>query len=131
MASRRQSREQALQILYQADVRKEYSDSLMVNFLRDSHREENLFTEILVEGVFSRLKEIDQEIEKNSENWKLYRMAKVDLALLRMGVFEILFLDEIPPSVTMNEIIEIAKKFGSEESAAFVNGILDKISKKS
>ncbi|MFT5170203.1 MAG: transcription antitermination factor NusB, partial [Candidatus Omnitrophota bacterium] len=74
-------------------------------------------------------KEIDDIIRKYAANWQLERMAVIDRNILRLGTFEIMFADEIPPKVTINEAVELAKKYGDSESGKFVNGILDKIHK--
>ncbi len=83
--------------------------------------------ERLVLGVLEHCKEIDQLIEKYSENWHLDRMNIIDRAILRMAAFELLYCGEIPPKVTLNEAIELGKRFGSEDSGSFINGILDRI----
>jgi N utilization substance protein B len=83
----------------------------------------------IVAGVHGKREEIDKLIKKHSEHWRLDRMDWVDKSILRMGVFEILFCDDIPVKVSMNEAVDLGKKFGAEESGAFINGILDKISK--
>jgi N utilization substance protein B len=88
-----------------------------------------VFYHDLVKAVAAHQDEIDALIVKFSNNWKLVRMAGVDRNVLRLGVAEILFLPEIPKSVTINEYLEVAKKFGSEDSSSFVNGILDKLDK--
>jgi N utilization substance protein B len=85
------------------------------------------FTEQLVIGVVDNRKEIDTLIEEKSKNWSLGRMSKVDLNILRLATFELIHRQDIPRNVTINEGIEIAKKFGTEESPAFINGILDEI----
>ena len=85
------------------------------------------FASELVNGVIAHLSEIDARISEKSKHWSMSRMARVDLNILRLAVFELLFRTDIPKNVTMNEAIEVAKKFGSEDSASFVNGILDEI----
>ncbi|MDF1579602.1 MAG: transcription antitermination factor NusB [Desulfuromonadales bacterium] len=87
------------------------------------------FAEQLVRGVVEHLEKIDAAIERAASNWTLQRMARVDLALLRLGTYELLYCDDIPVSVSINEAIEIGKRFGTKETPGFVNGILDKISK--
>lgn len=87
------------------------------------------FSEELVSGVADHLETIDAAIEKFSTNWALDRMARVDLSLLRVAVFELLFRPETPTSVIINEAIEIGKRFGTKDTPAFVNGVLDKISR--
>ena len=87
------------------------------------------FTRQIIDGVSTNVREIDQLVESHSTHWKVSRMASVDRNILRMAVFELLYCQDIPASVTINEAIEIAKKYGTEESGAFVNGILDHIAK--
>jgi len=87
------------------------------------------FADYLCRGTQERIKEIDAMIEKHSTNWKISRMTAVDRNILRLATFELLDLRDIPHSVTINEAVEIAKRYGTEESAAFINGILDKIAK--
>lgn len=87
------------------------------------------FTERIVLGVLDRRREIDALISKYSEHWRLERMDWVDKNILRMGVFEIIGCDDIPVKVAIDEAVDLGKKFGSEESGAFINGILDKISR--
>ncbi len=83
--------------------------------------------ERLVLGVLEHRQKIDQLIEKYSENWRLDRMNIIDRAILRLAIFELLYCGEIPPKVTLNEAIELGKRFGSEDSGSFINGILDRI----
>jgi N utilization substance protein B len=85
------------------------------------------FASELVNGVIAHLADIDGRIAEKSKHWSMARMARVDLNILRLAVFELLYRPDIPKNVTMNEAIEVAKKFGAEDSASFVNGILDEI----
>ena len=85
------------------------------------------FASELVSGVITHLSDIDERIAEKSKHWSMARMARVDLNILRLAVFELLYRPDIPKNVTMNEAIEVAKKFGAEDSASFVNGILDEI----
>ena len=85
------------------------------------------FFTVLVVGTFQHLGEIDRIINDISQNWKLDRMAVVDRNIIRCAVFELLYLTDIPPSVTINEAVEIAKRYGTEDSPGFINGILDRI----
>lgn len=89
--------------------------------------EMRLFVERLVRGVRDHRSELDAVIGKASQNWRVERMARVDRNLLRLAAFEIRYCADIPPKVTINEAVEIAKRFGTRESGAFVNGILDRI----
>lgn len=88
------------------------------------------FCEDLVKGTFEHSDEIDRLIEETSSNWRLDRMPVVDRNILRMAVYEFLYRDDIPLTVTINEAIELGKKFGTEDSGAFINGVLDKIAEK-
>ena len=130
MGGRRKSRELALQVLYQIDVSLDdprYAlDLFWGNF--QTWEDSRQFTERLVEGVCKYRKEIDKTIKKYSENWKLDRMPRVDRNVLRLAVFEIFYCHDIPFKVTINEAIDLGKKFGSEKSGSFINGILDSIS---
>jgi transcription antitermination protein NusB len=131
MANRRKGRELALQALYQIDMLGENNRSLIERLNESFYPAEELnsFSIELIEGVLAHVKEIDVLIEKYSENWKLSRMPLVDRNILRIAVFELLHKEDIPVKVTLNEAIEIGKKYGSESTGSFVNGILDKIAK--
>jgi len=92
-------------------------------------QEVRAFAEDLVIGTLGNLGRIDQVLGEFSTNWSLERMSRVDLALLRMACYELLFRSDVPPSVVLNEAIEIGKTYGTKETPAFVNGILDKVSR--
>ena len=129
---RRRAREYALQILFQVDFRsQEVSRNDFEDFWLDKNESEDVrkFTEELVRGTIERLDEIDSRLAKVAENWVLKRMAAVDRNILRFAAFEILYRKDIPPAVTINEAVEVAKKFSSSEAAPFINGILDKLAK--
>ena len=125
MGARREGRELALQALYQLDLTGEGLPVFWTHF--DAREEVQAFARELVDGVRAQQERIDALIAESTEHWRLPRLSRVDLSLLRLGVFELLARPEIPASVTINEAIEIARRFGSEESAAFVNGVLDHI----
>lgn len=128
MGFRRKARELALQMLFQTDFdrnRKEMPRSFWAE--NKAVPQVKAFTELLVQGVIRHLPEIDKMIEKYTRHWSPERMAIVDRNILRFSIFELVYLKEIPPKVTINEAIEIAKKYGNEDSGAFVNGILDHI----
>lgn len=130
MKGRREARELALQILYQAEMKgnpPEVPEATSGGAI--SGDATVAFTTSLVEGICRNKKEIDQLIEKRSSHWRLNRMAVVDRNILRLSVYELLYEGEVPTSVILNEGIEIAKKFGTEESGSFINGILDGIAK--
>jgi N utilization substance protein B len=131
MRKRTQARECALQILYQVDIRKDPVDKLFLDFWRENEAEAEIsdFANSLVIGALKNLKEIDETISAYASNWKLSRMAVIDRNVLRQATYELLFCPDIPQKVSINEAVDLAKKFGDMESGKFVNGILDKISK--
>lgn len=131
MRNRTRAREYALQMLYQVDVSHGQWQEMMEQFLAQSSVPEDVkaFSKQLVEGTLTRLEEIDRLITSHADNWQLNRMAVVDRNILRMGTYELLYVEDVPPKVSLNESVELAKRFGDEESGKFVNGILDTIHK--
>lgn len=130
MARRRRTcaRELALQHLVAQDLRRD--EELDPDpFLRTATDDDEvyLFALGLVHGCRRHLDEIDREIQATSTNWDLRRMATVDRNVLRLGTYELLYRPDIPPQVTINEAVELAKRYSTEKSAAFVNGVLDRI----
>ena len=127
--SRRKAREQAVQILYQIDFTKQPSKDAVPLFL--SHfspsRKSDEFTVRLVQGVEAQEKAIDGILRQYSEHWSLERMSRIDRTILRIAIFEILWCVDIPPKVSINEAIELGKKFSTDKSALFINGVLDKV----
>lgn len=131
MRKRTTAREFALIILYQREVTRFEIQTIVDNFWaeQESDAEIKMFTERLVFGIHQNVDTIDEKISAYATNWQLKRMAIIDRNILRLGLFELLYADDIPPKVTINEAVELAKKFGDMESSKFVNGILDKIHK--
>lgn len=126
---RRKAREYALQILFQLDVRKEKPSAAVLKHFwaeYDPDEEVKAFSEEIVKGTYKHIARINELLDQCAKNWSLDRMAVVDRNVLRMAVYEILYRIDIPTSVTINEAIEIAKKYGTDESGSFVNGILDR-----
>ena len=127
------AREFALKILYQRDITgwdmETTAQRFWLNNEEPVEKEAQNFANRLVIGIKDHLAEIDKKISDYATNWQLKRMAIIDRNILRMGVFELYFAPDIPPIVTINEAIELAKKYGDMESSKFVNGILDKIHK--
>ncbi len=121
---RRQARELALQCLFQLDQTGN-SDLELIRVNFQAPKKVMGFATSLVNGVKEHRKELDELIVAHSENWQISRMAVVDRNLLRLAFYEFLHCPEIPPAVTLNEIIEIAKRFSTDEGPAFINGILD------
>jgi len=131
MGGRRLSRELALQVLFQIDlVNANMEESLKYIFERDKFSEEvKEFTLIITKGVVSNLNEIDKTIKHYTDNWSLERITNIDRNLLRIAIYEILYMKDIPKSVSINEAVELAKKYGTKNSFSFVNGVLGKINK--
>ena len=131
MGKRRKSREIALQVLYQLDVTKQDPPKVLAQFQQQflPIEEKDEFLERLVLGVLEHSLEIDRLIKRFSENWSLDRMSIIDRNILRMATFELLYCQDIPPKVTLNEAIDLGKDYGTEESGSFINGILDHIQK--
>ncbi len=132
MRRRTKAREYALQVLYQMEIRKDGCEESLKSFWeRETEKEKVVveFTGQLVRGVAENMRELDAVITKYAANWQIDRMAVVDKNILRMAAFEILRLDDIPPKVSINEAVDMAKKYGDKDSGKFVNGILDKINK--
>ncbi len=129
MRKRTQARELALQLLYQLDFRGEEVLPGIEEALAPGAGDPEVlsFARELVFGYWERRREIDAKIEEVAKNWQLKRMAAVDRNILRLATHELLFREDIPPLVTINEAIDIAKKFSTKNSGPFVNGILDTI----
>lgn len=128
---RRQSREIALQILFQTEYAPQISfEDLFSIYEEQKDRSIIKYADDLVRGVQAHKIKVDEKIQEASRHWKIERMGGVDRNILRLSVFEMMFASEmIEPKVAINEAIEVAKVFGSKESAAFVNGILDQVVK--
>lgn len=138
MGVRRRAREHSLQFLYQVDLLKSSSERIDIdkqinlywaNKDKQPEREVIDFSNRINAGTAENLDAVDEIISKYSKNWKLSRISKIDMNILRIAVYELLFIKDVPAKVVINEAIEIAKKYGTEESGSFINGILDNISK--
>ena len=153
---RREARERAVQFLFQHEMNQpedldktleEFWLTQRTNALAEKHQGPTwgqqvepppptaedaavqLFSEPLIRGVIEHRDKIDAEIQKHAKNWSLHRMAAVDRNVLRLATYEMLFRDDIPPIVSINEAVDIAKKFSTHDSGKFVNGILDQVRK--
>jgi N utilization substance protein B len=141
--ARRQARECALQALYDLDVNLrpdgppavELAEDVLARFWAHFAPEGGAgpetvqYTETLVRGVAQNLADIDQALQRTSQHWRLERMARVDRNVLRAAVFELQHLKDVPARVVINEAVELGKRFGTEESGAFVNGVLDRLAR--
>ncbi|MDJ0809110.1 MAG: transcription antitermination factor NusB [Desulfobacterales bacterium] len=129
MGRRRQARELALQALYFIDARPGDPEEAMALFHRNftPPRKARDFMDRLVEGVTAHREAIDAIVERYSENWQVFRMPRVDRNVIRIAVFEMFWQADIPFSVSINEAIDLGKQYGTDDSGAFINGILDRI----
>ena len=129
--SRSEARELFMQLLFQMEVQKDYGCDIKTKFFAGNQQDDNQkkYLESMYALVGPKLTEADSLIKTCSEHWKIGRMCKVDLATMRTAVLEIMFMDDIPDSVSINEAVEISKKYGTEDSGKFVNGVLGKIVK--
>jgi N utilization substance protein B len=129
MTRRSRAREVALQLLYQRDLNPRVDRKTIERFVRDRLRDPALepFTLGLYDGVNAQGEDIDRRLSEAAENWRLSRMAAVDRNVLRLGAYELLSTPETPANVALDEAIELARRYGSEGSPAFVNGVLDKL----
>ncbi|HOV22059.1 MAG TPA: transcription antitermination factor NusB [bacterium] len=127
---RRRGREHALKILYMADIRDENPLDLIDEYwLMNGDEEQDVknFAEKIVKGVFENKENVDKNISSTIVNWDFNRLGVIDRNILRIGTYELLFEEKIPAVVSINEAIEIAKKYGTEDSPKFINGVLHKI----
>jgi len=127
MARRRRAREVALQLLYQEDINPDVREVDVERFLAGRLRGDRVtieFARRLLQGVRRNRNELDQQLENHTENWRLQRMAATDRNVLRLAAFELLY-SETPGRVAINEAVELARRYGSKQSAHFVNGVLD------
>ena len=129
MGNRRRSRELAMQALFYVDMRQNHSKEMLDLYLQNFTPAKKLlpFFLELVNGVIREREQIDTMIERFSSNWKMSRMSCVDRNIMRIAIYEMLYRVDIPLKVSINEAIDVAKKFGTEESGAFINGILDSV----
>jgi len=128
---RRKARELALRMLYQVETAGEDSGLALARYCESFPYQQDIldYTRLLLSGVQQEQAAIDKHIENASEHWKLARTTYIDRSILRLAVFEMLFSQDVPPKVAIDEALEMAKKYGNEESKDFINGVLDKILK--
>ena len=122
---RRDAREKAFQFLFQIDFNMDEIESAMQDYFEEHGTDEFLTT--IVTGVVEKQKEVDDKIAEYLENWSIERLATVERSALRMATYEILFMDDIPVNVSINEAVELGNIFGDEKSGKFINGVLSKI----
>ena len=130
MGARRSGREAALQMLFQLEgsgVSAEQAIELFWRTFEDADPEGKPYADAIVRGVAENLDAIDKKVTAASQNWRLERMSRVDRNLLRLGTWELMFRTDVPRAVILDEAVELAKSFGTDESSGFVNGVLDRI----
>lgn len=126
---RKRARESTMKLLYQMEINEDFSDKLINLFFENNtfNEEEKEYILDATSKIVNNMEKIDSYIEKNIENWEINRLAKIDLCVLRIAIYEILFRSDIPVEVSINEAIEISKKYSSSQSSKFVNGVLGSI----
>lgn len=127
--NRKKSREIAMKALYQMDINKSSSDQALVNIKEIIENEElnNIdfdYINNIVKGVTEKKEELDCKIEENLKSWKINRISKVNLCILRLSIYEIIYINDIPSKVSINEAVELSKTYAEEKSHRFINGIL-------
>ncbi|MYL33523.1 transcription antitermination factor NusB [Pontibacillus yanchengensis] len=126
--NRHTAREKAFQAIFQMDINEMSADEAIQNVMEDEDQPvHDAFVNQLVYGVYENKEVIDQKISDNLEKWSFNRIASVEKTLLRMAVYEIDYVEDIPMKVTLNEAIELAKVFGDDKSGSFINGVLKKM----
>ncbi|MBE6082596.1 MULTISPECIES: transcription antitermination factor NusB [Tissierellales] len=123
---RKLAREETMKLLYQMDMNNDYSESSVKDFIENGelNKEEKEYISSSAVTILKNLDTIDKNISQNIRGWKISRLAKVDLSILRIAIYELLYREDIPIEVCINEAIEIAKKYSTEESSKFINGML-------
>lgn len=128
---RRASREAVMKLLYQLEIQKNDRNEQIDMALEDETYTESdrAYIRSIVDGIAEKVTHLDSIIEKYAMGWKITRLSKIDLSILRIGIYEILYREDIPFSVSVNEAVELAKKYSNEDAGAFVNGLLAKVTK--
>lgn len=127
--TRREAREQAFQILFEQAVREESIDSILHDASEARDFVPNSFAESVILGVEENLEKLDGLIRENIRGWNFRRLSKVTVAVLRLSIYEILFVDSVPTNVSINEAVELAKIYGGKDDAPYVNGVLSSVVK--
>lgn len=127
--SRRKSREQAFIFLFESTFGFQSLNEIIVNAEIVRNEKIDSFTRELFEGVIKNQEILDEHIEKNLKDWSKNRLSKVTLSILRLAIFEMLFIKETPISVSINEAVELAKKYSTKQEASYINGVLGSVSK--
>ncbi|MFC1523499.1 transcription antitermination factor NusB [Thermodesulfobacteriota bacterium] len=132
MGIRRKAREIALQVLYQQELcHIEASEEALIRFCNnfEIHKKSIPYAKILIDGVSGQLEQVDALIKEHAVNWRLDRMSLVDKSIIRLAIYEMCFQEDVPTSVAINEAIEVARKYSTDDAGSFINGILDAVRK--
>lgn len=127
--TRREAREVAFALLFENTFSEDGIETVIADAKEADTLQPNAFAEQLALGTVEKMEEVDNAIESAAHKWKVERMSRVSVSVMRLAAYEMLFVDDIPVSVSINEAIELAKKYGGDEDAAFVNGVLGGIAK--
>lgn len=130
--NRAKSREYLLQLTYQMHINKESYMETFDSFMDNDENKDDIdlsFIKVSLKGIQDNQQVIDEKIEAQLVNWKINRVSKVNLSILRLAIYEIMFKEDIPAKVSINEAVELAKKFSDDKSVSFINGVLDKVYK--
>lgn len=129
--SRKDSREKAMEILFSMELTKDNAEEALENFIENYEEDMNSldldYIKTILNGVYENKNDIDKIIESNLQNWKIERISKVNLTILRMAIFEMNNVSDVPGKVAINEALELTKKYSDEKSVSFINGVLDKV----
>jgi len=129
--NRKNARENAFILIFEKIFRDDSVEDIIKDAIEARNFEYDDYVEKVFVGVFENLEEIDEKISANLKSWKISRISKVSLAILRLAVFEMLYMEDIPQGVSINEAVELAKKYSTQDDASFINGVLGALSKKS
>ena len=129
--NRKNARENAFILIFEKIFRDDSVEDIIKDAIEARNFEYDDYVEKVFVGVFENLEEIDEQISANLKSWKISRISKVSLAILRLAVFEMLYMEDIPQGVSIYEAVELAKKYSTQDDASFINGVLGALSKKS
>ena len=132
MVKRKDTRKNAMELIFQMEIQNDFSDEAIEKFqeLNSLTVKQRDYMSLLFRNIEERLEKVDTVIEENAENWRIQRLAKVDLSILRIALIEMFYVEEVPIAVAINEAVSLAKIYGSDNSAKFINGILGTVARK-
>ena len=132
MAKRKDTRKNAMELMFQMEIQNDFSDEAIEKFqeLNSLTVKQRDYMSLLFRNIEERLEKVDTVIEENAENWRIQRLAKVDLSILRIALIEMFYMKEVPIAVAINEAVSLAKIYRSNNSAKFINGILGTVARK-